>query len=188
MSFVETNDYDGVDIDWEFPSTSSDKTNLTLFISELRKELDEINTDYLLTMAISSGNWYGQWFQYDELMNYCDWFGAMTYDFHGSWTNHAGHNSPISAPSNCSDGSIETALTYLLQQRKISPSQLVLGIPFYGKQFNATGLYSTKTGNVTDLRYNNVPGYINSGWNRLWDNFSEVPYLINSDSTKLITY
>ena len=188
VSFIETNDYDGVDIDWEYPSSSLDKTNLTLFISELRKELDEINSDYLLTMAISSGNWSGQWFQYDELMNYCDWFGVMTYDFHGSWTNHAGHNSPMSAPSNCSDGSINTALAYLINQRRITPSQLVLGIPFYGKQFNASDLYKPKTGNVTDLRYNSIPGYINSGWNRLWDNFSEVPYLMNGDSTKIITY
>ena len=29
---------------------------------------------------------------------------------------------------------------------------------------------------------------INAGWSRLWDDYSKVPYLLNNDATKLITY
>ena len=188
ISFIQQNDYDGVDIDWEYPSTFVHKENLTLFVSELRSALDMIDTGYLLTMAISSGNWYGQWFDYEKLVSICDWLGVMTYDFHGTWSSHAGHNSPISSPSNCSDGSVETALSYLRDQRYIPSNQLVLGIPFYGKVFNAPLLYESFTGVVTDLEYNEIPSLINAGWSRLWDDYSKVPYLLNSDATKLITY
>ncbi len=188
ISFIQQNDYDGVDIDWEYPSTLVHKENLTLFVSELRSALDMIDSGYLLTMAISSGNWYGQWFDYEKLVSICDWLGVMTYDFHGTWSSHAGHNSPISSPSNCSDGSVETALSYLRDQRYIPSNQLVLGIPFYGKVFNAPLLYESFTGVVTDLEYNEIPSLINAGWSRLWDDYSKVPYLLNSNATKLITY
>ena len=188
ISFIQQNDYDGVDIDWEYPSTLADRENLTLFVSELRSALNMIDSGYLLTMAISSGNWYGQWFDYEKLVSICDWLGVMTYDFHGTWSSHAGHNSPISSPSNCSDGSVETALSYLRDQRYIPSTQLVLGIPFYGKVFNAPLLYESFTGIVTDLEYNEIPSLINAGWSRLWDDYSKVPYLLNSDATKLITY
>ena len=188
ISFIQQNDYDGVDIDWEYPSTLVHKENLTLFVSELRSALDMIDSGYLLTMAISSGNWYGQWFDYEKLVSICDWLGVMTYDFHGTWSSHAGHNSPISSPSNCSDGSVETALSYLRDQRYIPSNQLVLGIPFYGKMFNASLLYESFTGVVTDLEYNEIPSLINAGWSRLWDDYSKVPYLQNNDATKLITY
>ncbi len=188
ISFIQQNDYDGVDIDWEYPSTLVHKENLTLFVSELRSALDMIDSGYLLTMAISSGNWYGQWFDYEKLVSICDWLGVMTYDFHGTWSSHAGHNSPISSPSNCSDGSVETALSYLRDQRYIPSNQLVLGIPFYGKVFNAPLLYESFTGVVTDLEYNEIPSLINAGWSRLWDDYSKVPYLQNNDATKLITY
>ena len=188
ISFIQQNDYGGVDIDWEYPSTLVHKENLTLFVSELRSALDMIDSGYLLTMAISSGNWYGQWFDYEKLVSICDWLGVMTYDFHGTWSSHAGHNSPISSPSNCSDGSVETALSYLRDQRYIPSNQLVLGIPFYGKVFNAPLLYESFTGVVTDLEYNEIPSLINAGWSRLWDDYSKVPYLQNNDATKLITY
>ena len=188
ISFIQQNDYDGVDIDWEYPSTLVHRENLTLFVSELRSALDMIDSGYLLTMAISSGNWYGQWFDYEKLVSICDWLGVMTYDFHGTWSSHAGHNSPISSPSNCSDGSVETALSYLRDQRYIPSNQLVLGIPFYGKVFNAPLLYESFTGVVTDLEYNEIPSLINAGWSRLWDDYSKVPYLLNNDATKLITY
>jgi len=188
VNFVQQNDYDGVDIDWEFPSSLADRENLTLFMSDLRSALDMIDSEYLLTMAISSGNWYGQWFDYEKLVNICDWFGVMTYDFHGGWSSHAGHNSPISSPSNCSDGSVKTALSYLRDQRYIPSTQLLIGIPFYGKMFNSPELYESFTGDVTDLVYHKIPSYINAGWSRLWDDYSKVPYLLNSDATKLITY
>ncbi len=188
VTFVQQNNYDGVDIDWEFPSSLADRENLTLFMSELRSALDIVDTGYLLSMAISSGNWYGQWVDYEKLVNMCDWFGVMTYDFHGGWSSHAGHNSPISSPSNCSDGSVETSLSYLRDQRYIPSTQLVLGIPFYGKMFNAPVLYESFTGNVTDLEYRKIPSYINADWSRLWDDYSKVPYLMSSDANKLNTY
>ena len=187
ISFLETNQYDGVDIDWEFPSSESDRKHLSIFIHDLRSAMDDTGEYYLLSMAISSGSWSGQWFEYDELSKYLDWFGVMTYDYHGSWTNHAGHNSPMYSPNNCSDGSINSSLEYLIKERNIPPSKIILGIPFYGKEFNASGVYKIQAGNVADLRFNSIP-IQNLEWTHYWDNYSKVPYLINNNSTKIITY
>ena len=84
ITFIKKYDYDGVDFDWEYPSSLSDRNNLTLLIKELRKRFDAENPDWLITFAVGTGNWTGQWFDYDQLVKYVDWFNAMCYDYHGS--------------------------------------------------------------------------------------------------------
>jgi len=73
--------------------------------------------------------------------------------------------------------------------RKIPKQKLLLGVPFYGKEFNATELYMPQTGNVTDMIYTNVaPRLSSSSWEYYWDDFSKVPYLLNTAHTKFVTF
>ena len=48
ISFLETNQYDGVDIDWEFPSSESDRKNLSIFINDLTGQIFSL---FILTVA-----------------------------------------------------------------------------------------------------------------------------------------
>ncbi len=180
--------YDGIDIDWEFPESETDRSNMVKLMDELRKKLDGMDGLYLLTMAVPVGDWYGKWFRFDVLSYFVDWYNAMTYDFHGSWTNHSGHNAPLYAPSNDYCGSVDEGVRYLMDTRGVSSDKILLGLPFYGRQFNTKGLYQSSTGGDVTYGYKDIVAMIGNGWSYHWDEVSKVPYLTNTSGDKLITY
>jgi chitinase len=186
--FVLDYNYDGVDFDWEFPSNNAERTAYTDLIRETRATFDSSGTDLLVTMAVPAGSWSGQWIDFTNLTDDIDWFNAMCYDFHGSWSAHSGHNAPLYQPVGESDGSVETALTYLHTTRSIPKNKLTVGLPFYGKEFISSALYSSFDLPVTDLQYRAIVPLINNGWSYRWDETSKVPYLIKDSNDKVITF
>ncbi len=187
-AFCINNNYDGIDIDWEHPANPDDKKNLVILVKDIRKAFDESGKYLLITMAVTAGSWAGQWIDYPSLIDYIDWFGCMTYDFHGDWTTHAGHNSPLYSSPADDCGSVDEGFKYLNLTRKVPKEKILIGIPFSGREFNASRLYGPSTGGDVTLNYNEIIPIINNGWTYYWDNISSVPYLINTDKTKLITF
>ena len=188
VEFLSANGYDGVDFDWEYPASASDRNNLNQLIKETRRKFEEQNSDWLITMAVSASDWSGQWFDYDTLKQYIDWFNAMCYDFHGSWSSQTGHNAPLHQPPGNYDGAVDVGMNYLNRIRGIPKEQLTVGMPFYGRKFNSDGLYRPFTGQVTELTYSEIIPKIGNGWVYHWDEISEVPYLINDAATQFITF
>ena len=62
-----------------------------------------------------------------------------------------------------------------------------VGIPFYGKEYNASDINQAFTGDVVSRLYNEYHGLINNGWNYIWDSNGQVPYLQNTSQNKIIT-
>ena len=117
-------EYDGVDIDWEFPQSVSDRNNLNLLVSEMDSMFYEHDSTLLITMAVPTSSWSGQWFDFGYLKNHIDFFNAMTYNMHGAWSSHAGHNSPLyQSPPGDPDGSCQTGINYLLLTRGVPADQ-----------------------------------------------------------------
>ncbi len=185
--FVSINGYDGVDIDWEWPQTAAQRESLTALVRDVRAAFDEIDSSMIITMAVAPGAWSGQWLNFNGLRPYVNWFNAMTYDFHGSWTNHAGHNAPLYAPATDQDGSVDQGIQYLTVTRGIPKSQILLGLPFYAKIFQATALYAPSTGEE-DVVYHVAADSLAAGWTYVWDNVSQVPYLRNPAQTKVFSF
>jgi len=186
VQFCLDRGYDGVDIDWEYPGSNQDKKNLVTFVKELDQKLKANLGEALVTMAVPAGAWSGSKYNYESMTPYIKWFGCMSYDFHGSWTNHAGHNAPLYAPSFETDGSVSSAMDYLFS-RNIPAEKIVMGLPFYGRHFNTSGLYQSATGG-SGMAYNEIVNKIGNGWERKWDDLAKVPYLVNDAKTELITY
>ena len=188
LEFCLQHDYDGVDIDWEHPANSRDRANVTKLVRDIRAEFSKPMRPQPLyiSMAVTAGNWAGQWLNYDELQNYVDWFGCMSYDFHGAWTNHSGHNSPLYAGDGC--GSVDDGIRYLTHTRGLPAAKVLLGVPFYARGFLSSGLYEPSSGDGGEFPYAEIPALLASGWTRFWDDVALVPYLLNSDNTKLISY
>ena len=93
VNFIQLYQFDGVDIDWEYPVEGGlegnihrpeDKENFTLLLAELRSQLDAAG-DYLLTVATSASPIYQENLEIDLISQYVDWINVMTFDFHGPW-------------------------------------------------------------------------------------------------------
>jgi chitinase len=188
IQFCDDNGYDGVDLDWEYPSTLTEKNNLNLFVQELYQAFRARGKDWIISMAIPAGDWAGQWFDYTFLQQYVAWFGCMTYDFMGSWVPIATHNAPLYSHPDQPYGSVHAAVQYLTDQRKIAAALILIGLPFYGKGCNATGLFQPNTGGNVEYYYSQIKLMIGNGWTYYWDSISQVPYLLNATATQFITF
>lgn len=167
VEFIQEYEFDGVDIDWEYPvsgglagnhNSPDDTENFVLLLEELRTQLDDAG-DYLLTAALPAGP--------DKIENhdlagmepYLDFVNLMSYDFHGPWggdgdavTGHLAalypqEDDPLPEPYNSSFNASVAVNTYL---ESIPAQKMNLGFPFYGRGFagvtNANnGLYQTWT-------------------------------------------
>ena len=100
VDFIQEYEFDGVDLDWEYPVSGGlgsnvyrpeDKQNFTLLLAELRSQLDQAG-DYLLTIAAPSSPLIQENLEIDQIHQYLDWINIMTYDFHGPWS---GESDPV---------------------------------------------------------------------------------------------
>lgn len=188
VTVLSENNYDGIDIDWEYPS-KQEGIQLNVLVKELRQKFDSINTSWLITLAVPATSYYGQNFQYESMNSNVDWYSIMTYGYHGSFTNHSGHFAPLNQSPLDADGCVAFSTGYMYYTRKIPTNKLLLGIPFFGIKFNTSGLYKTYTGDIPDLSYSQVIDTFQSGgWNYIWDNVSAVPYLQDTGHTRLISF
>ena len=140
-------------------------------------------------MALPTSNWAGQWYAMNSLNQHVDFFNAMTYDIHGSWSSHAGHNSPLyQSPPGDADGSVQTGINYLVNTRGLPENKVNMGIPFWGKKYTASTINGSFSGSVIDMYYYEILPLIGNGWTYHWDDVAKCPYLVKSDGTKIITY
>jgi chitinase len=190
IAFCQTNGYQGIDLDWEYPG-SADRANFVKLVQELRDAISQLDDPMSISIALPSSDWRSGYDIY-SLRDLVDWFGIMTYDFHGSWTNHSGHVSPLYPPPShlCQDGSLDQSVKYYLQHG-VPKSKLVVGMATYGRVFNTGGLYQQPTssdGNGAAVSYTEAINRINQGWTYNWDDTSKMPYLVNPSQTQLVAF
>ena len=194
-AFLQENEYDGVDIDWEFPQNATDRANQTLLIQAIRDKFDaspQPGPTWLISMAVVASNWSGQWNDYAALNQFVDFYNLMTYDFHGSWSEHAGHNAPLYRGRDPdAELNVEAALDYMLDTRAVPADKINVGIPFYGRNFStAEALYDRCLEDcvTVDAAYHEIAPLIGKGWTYHWDAASRVPYLTHNSGTGVFTY
>ena len=186
LTFLSISRYDGIDIDWEEPSTAAQRDSMISLVREIRTAFDNADSAYIITMAIPASDYSGQWYNFTALLPSIDWFNALTYDYHGSWSSFAGHNAPLYAPNDQQDYSVDQSMQYYLATRHIPANKIMLGIPFYGKLFNAVDLLEPFT-SEEDLTYSDIVNMVNNrGWVYHWDADADVPYYTNG--TSVITF
>jgi chitinase len=186
VDFCRTRAYDGVDIDWEFVSTDQQKADFTAFIEALGAALKARSPSLLLTMAAPSGNYYGRWIDYERLAGVFDLIGFMTYDYHGEWSDHSGHNAPLYTPSGDACGSLDETFQYA-RSRQVPLARLLVGVPFFGRSFDCGAMgqpFTTSQG----WDYVDILALPSSSWARIWDSEAQVPYMRRTDGGMVISY
>lgn len=178
VSFIQEYEFDGVDIDWEYPVSGGlesniyrpeDRQNFTLLLAELRDQLDAAG-DYLLTIAAPAGPENIANIEVGDIHEYLDWIIIMTYDFHGPWSGvsdpvtnfnsplYPSDESPLPEPYFSSFNLSSAAQTYL--DLGVPRDKLNAGLAFYGRAFGGVpdinnGLYQTYWGPSPDGTWEN---------------------------------
>jgi len=203
VEFIKKYNFDGVDLDWEYPvggglSTNSarpeDKTNFTLMLRKIREKLNEQSANdgkkYLLTFAGGAGNSFANNTELGILDNYVDFATIMTYDIHGSWDKYTDFNAPLYSPTEYSPQSktsVDSAVKLWIG-KGFSASKIVLGVPFYGHMYSGVagggnGLYKTYT-SASSVSYDKVvSSYLsNSSFTKYYHSDARVPWLFNGST------
>ena len=133
MDVVRNYGLDGIDVDWEFPSTT-DGTDITY--TALIKELSDschTNSLYYLTTALTSGKYLGSYTNAINSVlwtaNYVDFFNIMAYDDFNTTVAYKHHSDYVLS---------QTCLNYWITTRGIPAAKTVLGIPAYGRPSGIT--------------------------------------------------
>jgi chitinase len=202
--FVTSNGYDGLDLDWEFPSTDADYAFFPRLMTKLRATFP--SPQY--TLSIDVAPWNRTYYNLLGLKPSLDYFNLMVYDCAGPWTSLGHLNSAIfwdhrdPNSSECQPGaSAEQAIN--MYSREVSLQKLNLGTPFYGYYYTnidqefqtCPNAAYTQDGFCDDTVLAETYGsfikeLINKpGWQRFYDPVAQVPYLIRTDGTPgYITY
>jgi chitinase len=113
----------------------------------VRAELDNLasklpqRSRFLLTVASSCGPLHYKQMRLNEMDRYVDFWNLMAYDFTGSWTTVAGHQTNIFPSKNNTASTpfdAEAAVDYYTGSAGIPSQKIVLGMPLYGRIFAQT--------------------------------------------------
>jgi chitinase len=138
--------FDGLDIDWEYPKSSSEAQDFVKLLQATRKELDEHasslhhRSHFLLTVACPAGPQNYQIMDIRHMDVYLDFWNLMAYDFAGSWDHQAGHQAniyPSKKDGKTTPFSTDQAVRHYILQG-VRPSKIVIGMPLYGRAFQNT--------------------------------------------------
>ena len=164
---------DGIDIDWEYPTSSAanissspdDTDNFTLLMRDIRQAIGQ---EKLLTMASVAS---AEFVDFRAILNDIDFVNIMSYDMANAPRHHSTlYRASISGRLTCDDA-VKAHI-----DSGVPANRLVLGMPFYGR--------GGKILSNRDYRKIDFDGEYTEQWN----DTAKVPYLVNNEGTLVLGY
>ena len=173
LKAVEDFGLDGIDIDWEYPTSdmagisasADDRENFNLLMRDLRSVL---GTDRFLTLASSA---YAEYIDFRSCIEYLDFVNVMTYDMADAPFHHAALYASENTKG-CCDGAVKAHM-----EAGVPACKLVLGVPFYGR------------GGTPKMRSRDYKSIKEEGeFVLMWDEKAQAPYVADGEGNFVLGY
>lgn len=199
---INEHGFDGVNIDWEVPRPAYGENLLyTLLMEAVHRKVKENNPRHLVTTAITGGNSQPPKYDLRNSEKYLDYVNIMTYGMASSqgmyqnalYGRSSFHNPGFLAGRPPSQATIDDSIR-IFNNYGIENKRLIVGVAFYGiKQTRTydenTNIYGPWTISGGGLHYLDIQIELaKNGYQRVYDEVSQVPYIINSNGTVFISY
>ncbi len=198
------NIFDGVDIDWEYPLNgglegnhhdSNDNENLSAFYALMRKKLDSVNPELLLTAAVPASEEYADNYDIRQDQKYLNWYNLMTYDFVGEWSPVTNHHTNLFISGEDTSNvrqSFDSSVRFFVDSLGVNNRKIVPGVAFYGHGWKGVdssnnGLYQLADGAApseekSDTRNYSYWSFLRSkGFDYHWDTLAMAPFLYGKE-------
>ncbi|OTB08812.1 glycoside hydrolase family 18 protein [Hypoxylon sp. CI-4A] len=191
--------FDGIDIDWEYPTTDTDKANFVKLVEACRHAFDRhsllLGLHYRFTISVASpaSPLYYEKLDLNSMNRFVDTWNLMAYDYSGSWDTVSGHQSNVFAydddddddePSATVRTSTDEAVRHY-EARGVHPRKILVGVPTYGRSFEGTsGLGRSYTG-VGVWYYRDLP---RPGADVVYDDVAKATYSYDAAAGELVSY
>jgi len=159
VQFAITHNLYGIDVDWEFPTTTDAKNNHEALLAALRTAVNaSANPNIKIGVAVG-GEYTGginhlNYFN-NNAVQYVDDFHIMTYDFPASYDAN-NHSSLLNSQNSFNEWN---------SSKGVPKSKMYLGVPFYGRNAARTAESEYRTFSVGLASYDvdNYSGYYYNG-------------------------
>jgi len=195
LAFTEEYGFDGVDLDWEYPSNAmagikarpEDKKNFTLLLEAVKKAL---GGRYPLTIAAGAQPFYLEGVDVGPACELCDFVNLMTYDLYNGWSKISGHHANLFRSRHDPGGDSAERAVELFTAQGVPADKLVIGAAFYGRGMTGAGatnqglMQATTPGSNFTKSYAEIKSeYLtNPRFVRHWDDSAKAPWLHDGDT------
>ncbi|MBY6196266.1 chitinase C-terminal domain-containing protein [Vibrio hangzhouensis] len=167
VEMMRTYQFDGLDIDYEYPTSMAGAGNpddtafsesrraylwksYEVLMKVLREKLDVASSQdgvhYMLTIAAPSSGYLLRGMETMSVTKYLDYVNIMSYDLHGAWNDHVGHNAALYDTGEDSElaqwnvygtaayggiGYLNTDWAYHYFRGSMPAGRINIGVPYY---------------------------------------------------------
>nr|CAD7569858.1 unnamed protein product [Timema californicum] len=135
LQFLDMYDFDGLDLDWEYPGAEdlggrrTDKEHFSLLVEELSEVFAP--RGWLLSASVSPSRFrLEDGYDVPRLNKHLDFINIMTFDLHAERDSAADHHSPLVQRKH------DVGLNVFYNVKGASREKIIVGIPFYGRSFS----------------------------------------------------
>ncbi|XP_061375802.1 class V chitinase-like [Gastrolobium bilobum] len=171
LQVARSNNFHGLDLDWEYPSSNTDKTNFGLLVKEWREAIAQEssnsgNPPLLLSAAVAGSDQISplEYYPVQEIANNLDWVNVMVYDLFtpDGYPTETQPPAPLKNPQGQFSG--DEGITKWIQLG-LPKNQLAFGLPFYGYSWRLVnaddhGLFAKANSGDGSIRYGDIRQFI----------------------------